>query len=105
MREHDAVRRALGRYYRYIFVDEFRHRSDTGGRSCFASPLKISPSLWQDSLLRDGAIFMVGDPQQAIYRFRGADVNSYREAREAIVQRWPNNIIQITANSGRGRKS
>ena len=27
--------------------------------------------------LRAGALFMVGDPKQAIYRFRGDDVNAY----------------------------
>ena len=57
-----------------------------------------SPPRWQDSRLRAGSLFMVGDPKQAIYRFRGADVGSYAEARGAIVRRWPNNIIQITAN-------
>ena len=41
---------------------------------------------------------MVGDPKQAIYRFRGADVGSYSEARDAIARRWPDNIVQITAN-------
>jgi ATP-dependent exoDNAse (exonuclease V) beta subunit len=53
---------------------------------------------WQDSVLREGALFMVGDPKQSIYRFRGADVGSYSEARSAIAQRWPDNIVQITAN-------
>ena len=34
--------------------------------------------------LRPGALFLVGDPKQAIYRFRGADVNAYLAARTAI---------------------
>ncbi len=28
-------------------------------------------------------LYLIGDPKQAIYRFRGADINSYFEAREA----------------------
>ena len=37
-----------------------------------------------DRTLRPGALFLVGDPKQAIYRFRGADVNAYVSARTAI---------------------
>jgi CRISPR-associated exonuclease Cas4 len=41
---------------------------------------------------------MVGDPKQAIYEFRGANVGSYGEARTAVQRQWPGNVIQITAN-------
>lgn len=33
---------------------------------------------------RRGSVVVVGDPKQAIYRFRGADVDTYIEAREQI---------------------
>ena len=45
--------------------------------------------------LRPGALFLVGDPKQAIYRFRGADVNAYIGARTAIGDAG---LLKITAN-------
>ena len=45
--------------------------------------------------LRPGALFLVGDPKQAIYRFRGADVNAYIGARTAI---GDEGLLKITAN-------
>ena len=98
LRGHDAVRRALGQRYRHIFVDEFQDTDPIQAEILFRIAADDSPPRWQDSRLRAGSLFMVGDPKQAIYRFRGADVGSYAEARGAIVRRWPNNIIQITAN-------
>jgi ATP-dependent exoDNAse (exonuclease V) beta subunit len=97
-RGHDAVRRAFGQRYRHIFVDEFQDTDPIQAEILFRIAAEDSPPRWQDSRLRAGALFMVGDPKQAIYRFRGADVGSYAEARGAIARRWPNSIVQITAN-------
>ena len=47
------------------------------------------PLQWQifDRIYRDeGALFLVGDPKQAIYSFRGADVYAYLEARAAATR-------------------
>lgn len=98
VRGHDAIRRALGQRYRHIFVDEFQDTDPIQAEILFRIAAEDSPSRWQDGRLRAGTLFMVGDPKQAIYRFRGADVGSYVEARGAIARRWPNNIVQITAN-------
>jgi CRISPR-associated exonuclease Cas4 len=96
--EHDAVRRDLGRRYRHIFVDEFQDTDPIQAEILFRIAADDSAPRWQDSVLRPGALFMVGDSKQSIYRFRGADIGSYGEARGAIARRWPDNIVQITAN-------
>jgi len=98
LRKHAQVRQALARRFRHVLVDEFQ---DT-------DPLQTE-ILWrlcgerqgdEDSealsyALRPGALFTVGDPKQAIYRFRGADVNAYLDARKAIGDKA---IFRITAN-------
>jgi CRISPR-associated exonuclease Cas4 len=98
VRRHELVRRALGDRYRHIFVDEFQDTDPVQAEILFLIASDERPESWQDGSLRPGALFMVGDPKQAIYRFRGADIESYGRAREAIRRRWPDNIIQITAN-------
>ena len=43
-------------------------------------------------------MFLVGDPKQAIYRFRGADIGAYNQARVALAAQAPDSVIQVTAN-------
>jgi CRISPR-associated exonuclease Cas4 len=53
---------------------------------------------WQERRLRPGQLFLVGDPKQAIYRFRGADLATYLTVRNAIEAQFPDNILRVTAN-------
>lgn len=98
VRQHDDVRRALGERYRHIFVDEFQDTDPVQTEILFGIAGKDRAGRWQDSVLRAGALFMVGDPKQAIYRFRGADIGSYSQARAAVERQLPENIVQVTAN-------
>ena len=98
VRQHDDVRRALGQRYRHIFVDEFQDTDPIQTEILFRIATEVGAERWQDSILRPGALFMVGDPKQAIYRFRGADIGSYAQARATIERQWPDNIVQVTAN-------
>ena len=95
---HEDVRHALSTRYRYILVDEFQDTDPLqiqilwlicgdDREGCENKPL-LRP-------LRPGALFLVGDPKQAIYRFRGADVNAYVEARSALGR---DALLKITAN-------
>jgi len=98
VRNHDAVRQALGARYLHIFVDEFQDTDPVQAEILFRIAAQESADRWQDCEPRRGALFLVGDPKQAIYQFRGANVSSYGQARTAIERRWPDNVIEITAN-------
>ncbi|MEP6782454.1 MAG: UvrD-helicase domain-containing protein, partial [Acidobacteriota bacterium] len=58
--------------FRVILVDEFQ---DTDP---LQAELLRSLAGADDGSLRPGALFIVGDPKQSIYRFRRADVGAYR---------------------------
>ena len=98
IRKHDQVRVALADRYRHILVDEFQDTDplqiDLLWRLCVADAVAAGATPL-DCELRPGALFLVGDPKQAIYRFRGADVNAYVRAREKIGQE---RVLKITAN-------
>jgi exodeoxyribonuclease V beta subunit len=69
---------ALRDRYRHVVVDEFQ---DT-------DPLQweILSRLFADCA-PDRTLVLIGDPKQAIYGFRGADVHTYRRARDQVVAR------------------
>jgi ATP-dependent exoDNAse (exonuclease V) beta subunit len=99
---HEQIRQALARRFRHVLVDEFQ---DT-------DPLQIE-ILWllcgeasersdrnmPGRALRPGALFLVGDPKQAIYRFRGADVNAYMAARTRMVKKFIRGASPVHAAS------
>jgi exodeoxyribonuclease V beta subunit len=72
-----AFAKALRERYRAALIDEFQDTDATQDR-IFS---KIYPA---DC---DAALFLVGDPKQAIYRFRGADIYTYLAAARRTAQR------------------
>ncbi|MEP6878410.1 MAG: 3'-5' exonuclease, partial [Nitrosospira sp.] len=53
---------------------------------------------WTCFQIRPGALFLVGDPKQAIYRFRGADVAAYIQARDIFLAQGPDSVLSISTN-------
>lgn len=67
---HESVRAAIADRFRFVLVDEAQ---DTDGVQW-----EILGSLFRDRAARaGGGLVSIGDPKQAIYGFRGADVNAY----------------------------
>lgn len=98
----EDVRAALGARYRYVLVDEFQDtdplQAEILWRLCGDPPTGDPAMPWAAWRLRDGALFMVGDPKQAIYRFRGADVQTYLRAHAVLEATRPDNVLSIGRN-------
>jgi ATP-dependent exoDNAse (exonuclease V) beta subunit len=96
---HEDIRQALARRFRHVLVDEFQDTDPLQIEILWLLCGERSKSADGKSVvtrpLRPGSLFLVGDPKQAIYRFRGADVNAYVAARAAIGKA---DLLPITAN-------
>ena len=70
LRSEEKVREAVAARYRRILVDEYQDTDPIQSEILFLiSSEPGSAELWDSLRLRPGALFMVGDPKQAIYRF------------------------------------
>ena len=115
LRTNPSVRCALQQKYRWLFVDEFQDTdpiqaeimfllaakevpSSTPTRSQVSSPKTQSSRDWRQVELRPGALFVVGDPKQSIYRFRRADIDIYNEVRQRLGGPNGTNVVRLTTN-------
>ena len=90
---HPDVRRAVGERYRVLFLDEFQDTDPLQYEIVFliAEPQSGGPA-------RPGSLFIVGDPKQAIYRFRGADIAAYQTAVARILATRGARELVLTRN-------
>ena len=94
LRKSDAVRRFLGERFKTIYVDEFQdtdHMQDE-----FIRKLASKPENPEE--LRDGALFVVGDPKQSIYRFRGAEPEVYFETKKIMQDLENACVVELSDN-------
>jgi ATP-dependent exoDNAse (exonuclease V) beta subunit len=99
LKTQEPVRKALAQRYPRILVDEFQDTDPLQAEILWRlAGDGVSSLPWQERPIRPGALFLVGDPKQAIYRFRGADVETYLIAKRALAARDPNAIINISAS-------
>ena len=86
LRDNEAVRSDLQQRFTHIFVDEFQ---DTEPLQAEVLMLLASAdprvSDWRKAAAVPAKLFIVGDPKQAIYRFRRADVNLYFDVRDRLL--------------------
>lgn len=78
LKEHPQVAERYRAQFRLIMVDEFQ---DTDKVQIEILKLIAQPQL--------ANVCVVGDAQQSIYRFRGADVGSFAEYRDDLAQAFP----------------
>jgi exodeoxyribonuclease-5 len=97
--ENEAVRAALALRYPRILVDEFQDTDPLQAEILWRLCGEGAPGeSWNERRLREGALFVVGDPKQAIYRFRGADIDTYLAAKHALLRENADAVLEVGAN-------
>ncbi|HEX6309445.1 MAG TPA: UvrD-helicase domain-containing protein [Longimicrobiales bacterium] len=115
LRESPAARRELSDRYRYLLVDEFQDTDPIQAEVLFLlasdeeldifedtpgidTPRDWRPPFasWRHLTPRPGALFVVGDPKQSIYRFRRADMMLYQQVKRRFETFGA--VVELTAN-------
>jgi ATP-dependent helicase/nuclease subunit A len=86
--DRPAVRRALGRRHAAILLDEFQDTDPLQYEILFFLCEAEGPAAAgaYRTRLAPGRLFIVGDPKQSIYRFRGADIEAYQRAVDHVLR-------------------
>ncbi|HYW09211.1 MAG TPA: UvrD-helicase domain-containing protein, partial [Longimicrobium sp.] len=97
LRRSEHARRELGERWRFLLVDEFQDTDPMQAEVLFLLA-GSDPGVdeWTASVPRPGALFVVGDPKQSIYRFRRADISVYNGVKERF--RGFGGVLELTAN-------
>jgi ATP-dependent helicase/nuclease subunit A len=105
LRENKSVRQALQQKFRYLLIDEFQDTDPVQAEILFwlaedsaASRGKVNGDDWRNVQLRPGALFVVGDPKQSIYRFRRADIDIYNIVRRRFSDPAVGQVLPLTLN-------
>jgi ATP-dependent helicase/nuclease subunit A len=105
LRENEGVRRAMQQKYRWLFVDEFQDTDPVQAEIIFRlASMADGPTGrpanpdWRALPLRPGALFVVGDPKQSIYRFRRADIDIYNIVRQRLDEPPTSAVLSLTTN-------
>lgn len=82
------VRRLLQERYDALYIDEFQDTDPVQGELLLflAEQKGTGAQKWQEVKLQPGKLFVVGDPKQSIYRFRGADITAYEAFTDLILK-------------------
>ncbi|MCA9739526.1 MAG: UvrD-helicase domain-containing protein [Gemmatimonadetes bacterium] len=102
LRTRPATRRDLARRYPRLLIDEFQDTDPVQAEIAFLlasdpeTDAPASPLAWWSAVPRPGALFVVGDPKQSIYRFRRADIAVYEQVRQRFAEFGE--VLELNAN-------
>jgi ATP-dependent helicase/nuclease subunit A len=98
LRDDRDVRADYQALFDHVLVDEFQDTDPLQAEIVlFLCEDGARAPRWDEVRLRDGALTLVGDPKQSIYRFRRADVLMYDRVRE-VVARSAHLPVTLSAN-------
>ena len=94
------IRNEIKRRYHSFLVDEFQDTDPLQGEILFflAEDPHSTALDWEKVTLGPGRVFVVGDPKQSIYRFRGADIAAYQDFTQKILSQPKSKALSLNLN-------
>ncbi len=97
LKQNYELRRYFQRKFDFLFVDEVQDTDPLQAEIVFfLAEDQPQAEHWTQVTLRPGKLFLVGDPQQSIYRFRRADIDVYRVVRSIIERQG--SVLSLSTN-------
>lgn len=98
LKVNPEVRSYFQEKYRFLLIDEFQDTDPIQAEMMFfLTSENIYEQVWTNCKPKPGALFVVGDPKQAIYRFRRADIDTYNRVKQ-LIEQHDGQILQLTMN-------
>ena len=87
LRQGPAIRRYFQNRFTHLLVDEFQDTDPIQAEvMLLLTADDVHQTDWKQCQPKPGSLFVVGDPKQSIYRFRRADIVTYRRVKQMIDQ-------------------
>ncbi|WP_226037570.1 UvrD-helicase domain-containing protein [Aquibacillus saliphilus] len=98
LKDNAEIRDYFQQKYTCLLVDEFQDTDPVQAEIMFfLTGEDHHQKVWTKCKPKPGSLFVVGDPKQAIYRFRRADIDTYNRVKQLIGQH-DGEVLQLTMN-------
>lgn len=101
MRKQGHLIKHIRSKHKYFLLDESQDTSPIQTELFIYLCSQVTANSLKDCVPEPGSLFIVGDPKQSIYGFRGADVNAYLNTKalfESVYDQNDNQVIYLTKN-------
>jgi ATP-dependent helicase/nuclease subunit A len=97
LRQGPAIRRYFQNRFTHLLVDEFQDTDPIQAEvMLLLTADDVHQNDWSQCQPKPGSLFVVGDPKQSIYRFRRADIVTYRRVKQMIAQ--SGKVLSLSTN-------
>jgi|LSQX01.1.fsa_nt_gb ATP-dependent helicase/nuclease subunit A len=98
LRNNNEVRTYFKKKITHLMVDEFQDTDPIQAEIIMLlAGIENSENNWRKTVPRKGALFIVGDPKQSIYRFRRADIDIYNITK-SLIEKNGGETLQLVSN-------
>ncbi|MDR7075919.1 ATP-dependent helicase/nuclease subunit A [Neobacillus niacini] len=98
LKKNPEVRSYFQDKYRFLLVDEFQDTDPIQAEIMFyLTSEDATEQIWTRCRPKAGSLFVVGDPKQAIYRFRRADIDTYNRVKQ-LMEEHDGEVLQLITN-------